>query len=151
MVAVAAHHVARVGDRPFREDLAVAEPARHAGVPAAHPFVLGWRELVERLVLDEEAQAVAEVEELRRRRIVAGADGVDADLFERAQAPLPDAVGHRGAEAAGVVVHADALELQRLLVQEEPAPGSNRMVRTPNVVSTSSATADSARRRCRSV
>ena len=68
--------------------LGVTEPARLAVVPAAHPFVLGRREFVESLVLDQQAEPVAEVEQFRRGRIVAGADGIDADFFQHAQPPL---------------------------------------------------------------
>ena len=56
--------------------------------------------LVEGLGHDEEAQAVAEVEELGRRRVVRGADGVRAHRLEHLEPALPDPLRHRRADRA---------------------------------------------------
>ena len=64
VIAVAADHVGQIALAPLVEELAIAE-ARLVLAP-----------LVERLVHHDDAHAVAHLEQLRRGRIVAGADGV---------------------------------------------------------------------------
>ena len=123
MIPVAADHVRDVGGRPLVKQLGVTGPARLPVVAAADPFVFGRREFVERLVLHQQAQPVAQVQQFRRGRIVAGADGVDADFLQQAQSPFQHLVRHRRAEAAGLVMDADALELHRLAVEKETLVG----------------------------
>ena len=96
---------------PLVEELAVAE-ARLVLAP-----------LVERLVHHHEAHAVAQLEQLRRRRVVAGADGVHAHRLEDLELALDGAVVGGGAERPQVVVLADALERDARAVQQEPAVG----------------------------
>ncbi len=66
--------------------------------------VLGYGPGVEHFVHDEEAHAVAEVEELGRGRVVGGADGVDAEGAEGGEAALPDGQGDGGADGSAVGV-----------------------------------------------
>ena len=77
MVAVAADGVAGVGEVPVLEVEVVVE------------FVFADEPAVEHFVHDEEAHAVAEVEEFGSGRVVGGADGVDAEGFEGGEAVLP--------------------------------------------------------------
>ena len=84
---------------------------------------LGHAPFVEGLVHDQESQLVAEVEELRGGRIVAGADGVAAHRAERFQAALPDPLGHGRAHATAVVMQADAVELHVLAVDQAALVG----------------------------
>jgi hypothetical protein len=43
---------------------------------------------IERFIHHEKAHAVGKIEQLRRGRIVAGANGVDAHLFQNLELPL---------------------------------------------------------------
>ncbi len=75
--------------------------------------------LVERLVDDEEAHAIAQIQHLGSRRIVAAADGVAAQLLENRQATRQHRVRHCRADAAPIVVEADALHLDAPTVEQE--------------------------------
>ena len=54
---------------------------------------------------------------------MAGADGVAAHLLQAGEAPGPDGDRDGVAERARILVQADALELGRLSVDEQPAVG----------------------------
>ena len=125
-------------------DLVAERPHDHRGVVAvgAHPcahvaLVPGLKEirvavlplagrtnmapLVEHLVLHEEAELVAEVEEVGVLGVVRAADGVHAGFLQLEEAAL-----HRGAivgraEHAEVVVDAHAVQRHAASVQLEPA------------------------------
>ena len=107
MVAVAAHHVAQVALAPLVEILAVAVGN------------LGDAPHVEGLVHHHQAHAVAQLQQLRRRRIVAGADGVDARALEDFQLPFGGPAVHRHSQRAQIGVIAHALNLVGLAVQQE--------------------------------
>ena len=98
MVAVAADHVQNVRDRPLREDFAVTEVVGHTGIPSGHPFVFRRGKFVERLVHHEQAHAIAQIQKLRVRGIVAGANRIDADFLQQTQTPFQHLVRHRRAE-----------------------------------------------------
>src|SRR5262249_44601410 len=76
---------------------------------------------VKRLVHDEKSHAVAEIQEVGRRRIVRGADSVDAELPQFGQAMFPHADRHRSAERSAIVMQAHALEYEIRIVQPETA------------------------------
>ena len=76
VVAVARHHVADVGRRPLTEE---------AGVVV---LVLGLVPAVEGLVHHEEAEAIGDVEQLRRGRVVGRAERVDPHVLEHLEALL---------------------------------------------------------------
>ena len=99
MIAVAARHVARIVLRPVGEILAVA--VEHLG-DAPH---------VEGLVHHQQAEPVAVFENLRRRRIVAGAQGIDSGGLENLQLAFDGAAVDGRAERAEIVMVADALQL----------------------------------------
>ena len=50
---------------------------------------------------------------------MAGADGVDAQVHEHAQAPFKDLFRHGRAQASGVVVNANAFDLQRFPIEKK--------------------------------
>ncbi|OPZ19541.1 MAG: hypothetical protein BWZ10_00916 [candidate division BRC1 bacterium ADurb.BinA364] len=122
-VADAPQNHARVVAVPFEEIRQVAPPPllEIAGIAvgAFPPFV-------ERLVHDEKAHAVAQIQQDRRWRIVRSANGVAAHVLEYAQPALDDAVRDRRADAAGVVVLAYAAHFFRLAVASETAVGIER-------------------------
>ena len=68
---------------------------------------------VEGLIHDDHAQAVAEIEQFRGGRIVAGANGVAAHLLQDFDLPLQGADVDGGAQRAEVVVVADAVQAER--------------------------------------
>ncbi len=54
---------------------------------------------------------------------MAGADGVAAHFAEDLEAPFPHALRHGRANAAAVMVHADAIHFYAVAVQQEPLVG----------------------------
>ena len=111
MVAVPADERAQVLLVPVREDEVEVERRL-----LPHPDVEG-------LVHDQEAHPVGQLEQLRRGRIVARADGVAAHLPQHLQLALGRARVERRAERAEVVVVVDALELDALAVDEDAPVG----------------------------
>ena len=79
-----------------------------------------------RLGDDQHAQAVAGVEQRRRRRVVRAAPGVRAQMLEARDPPFVQGIGNRRADAGVVVVVARALELERPAVEEEALRGIER-------------------------
>src|SRR3954471_19831930 len=98
MIAVAADSVAHIRVRPLTKIEMIVER------------ILGDGPAVEQFIHHDEAHPVAQVQKLRRGRIVSGANGISAELPERFEAALPGAQGNRRAESAGVRVQADAFE-----------------------------------------
>jgi len=96
--------------------------------------ILGHGPAVEQFVHDQEPYAVAEVKKLGGDGIVGGAQGVAADLLEQFQAPFPGPQGNGRTQAAGIVMEADAFQLEVLAVEPNPVAASNRASRMPNVV-----------------
>jgi hypothetical protein len=94
-------------------------------IPANHALELGpelgtaAREPV--LRHHEQAEAIARVEQLRRRRVVGAAVRVGAHGLELRQPQLVESVGHGRADAGVVLVVTGALDLERLVVEEEAA------------------------------
>ena len=132
MVAVAAQHGPQVGLAPLVE-VEMITVLRFAGrvfavvvVPVPRPFVKG-------LIEDVKTQLIAQVVELRRERVMAGADGVATHLLEPRQAQGPDRRRDGVAERAGVLVDADALELGRAAVDQQAAVGIEPNWRMPKV------------------
>ena len=118
LVADAPHHDAGV------IAVAVDELTQVGLVPVLPVFgepILDFGDLphVEGLVHHEQAHAVRQFEQLRRGRIVAGADGVHAHPLHDLQLPLQRAAIDGGAERSQIVVHADAVEAPRAAVQQE--------------------------------
>jgi len=54
---------------------------------------------------------------------MAGADSIDAEVLQQPQSPLQHLVRHGGAEATGVVMNANALELDRPAVERKTFAG----------------------------
>src|SRR5258705_4477965 len=107
MIAVAAHDVTGINQRPvFEIEMIVVGILRNG--PA-----------VEHFIHNQKAHAVAQVEKLRRRRIVGGADSVDAKLPEQLESARPHTERHGGAERAAVVMHCNAFELEVAAVEPE--------------------------------
>ena len=111
MVAVAHDGVGRVAHGPVLEVEVIV-----VGILCDGPAV-------EHLVHDQEAHAVGEVEELRRGRVVRGADGVDAELAQLGEAAFPDGERNGGADGAGVGVESYAVDLVMDAVEEEALVG----------------------------
>ena len=74
---------------------------------------------VERLIPDDEPHAVAQVEQLGRGRIVAGADGVHAHVLHDLELSLHGPDVERHAQRAQIVMQADAVQLHSPAVQME--------------------------------
>ena len=115
-----------IADAPGYDGRMVPVPADHGGEVFFRPivkesgvavFLFGPGPGVSELVQDKEAHAVAEVQELRCRRVVAGADGVAAHVLEHLEAADPGVVTPHCAKGSGVVVEADALEEGLLSVE----------------------------------
>ena len=79
---------------------------------------------IEGLVHHDDAQAVADVEQFRRRRVVAGANGVAPHFLEDSDLPLQGAGVDGRAQRAQVVVVAHALQSNSLPVEEKTVVGS---------------------------
>ena len=107
MVAVARHHCREVALVP----LAIVE--------VVVLLVLPINPLVEGFIHHEEAHAVAEVEELRCRWVVSGADGVAVAAFQNLQPSLPHPFGHCSAYGTPVVMQVHTFHLHLLAVQQE--------------------------------
>ena len=97
------------------------ENARVIAVAPDHPFeladVFGRDVEVARFVHDEHSQSVAYVEKLLGWRVVGAADGIDAHFLELAHAELPKGGRHGDADSRVVLMVADALDFQRLVVE----------------------------------
>ena len=98
----------------------VAVAPDHA-LQLAQPFGAGIHHA--RLAHHQHAQLVAGVHQLRRRRIVRGAEAVGPHLLELLDAEILDAVGQRRTHAAVVLMVARAFDFDRLIVEEEPLFG----------------------------
>jgi hypothetical protein len=118
LVADAPHDHGRVVAVAPQHDVEVAAPP----VVEAHVVVanvLAVAPTVERFVDDEHPEAVACVEERRRRRIVRTAHSVESVRLEQLDLAFLGTIVRRRAERTVVVVHAAASQLERLAVQAE--------------------------------
>ena len=117
VIAVAQDGVAFVRFRPLVEiEVIIGEALSAQGVLAHRPAV-------EQLVHHQKSHAIAQIEKLRRGRIVRRADGIHAERFQGFQPFFPDARRHRCAKRAAVVMQADALDLEIYSVQPESGAG----------------------------
>src|SRR5882672_12229135 len=107
VIAVPMHHVTQVTLRPLIVELAVA--VRHLR-DAPH---------IEGLVHHEEPEPIGELEEFRRRWIVARADGVDAGGLQDLELPLGGSATHRRAQRTEVVMQAYTVQLERTAIQQK--------------------------------
>ena len=122
MVAVSPQHGPQVGVVPLVEIEVIAERRLAAGVlgkvegPVPRPFVEG-------LIKYIHPHLIAQVVKLRRKRMMARADGVAAHLLETGDAICPHADGHGIAKRTRVLMQAHALEFGGLAVDQQPARG----------------------------
>ena len=87
MIAIAEHRIANVYMRP---------------VLKVEMIIVGYFSdgpAVEQFIHHQKSHAIAQIEELRRRRIVRRANGIHSEHAQLLQAPLPDAQRDGGAEA----------------------------------------------------
>ena len=122
---------ARIGGR--RAFLIAHRPHEDAGMVAVAPHqvlelreALGVRRHHAGFVEHQHAQFIGGVQQLRRGRIVRGAQGVAAHLLELAHAEVLHRVGQRRAHARVVLVIAGPLQLDGLAVEEEALLGVER-------------------------
>ena len=108
---VAPNHRAQVGLAPVVEEEAVIIRA------------LGHAPRVERFLHHDEAEAVAQVEELGRGGIVRSADGVAAQVAHEFELSLHRAQVQRGTQRAEIVVQTNALDVEALAVEEKTIRG----------------------------
>ena len=132
----------RSGRRPLVGDFVADAPENDAGmiavaaqlrapvllVPVVEEQMIIVRPLaalpaIKRLVHHQHAHPVAQIEQFRRGRIVAGADGVAAHLLQNLNLPLQRAGVDGRAERAQVVMVANAVESDALAVQQETVVG----------------------------
>src|SRR4029079_3508520 len=85
---------------------------------------------VKHFVHHQEPHAVAQVEKLRRRRIVCSANCIDTQTLQYLEATLPNSQRHSGAERASVVMHTHSFEFEVAAV--EPEAGGRVEVKLPN-------------------
>ena len=107
MVAVATDHRHEILLYPFVEEFRVTV------------VLLGYGPCVRELVHHQEAHPVAEVQELGRRGIVRGADGVTAHFLEHLEAADPGVVVPDRTEGARVMVQAHAFQEGLFAVEVE--------------------------------
>ena len=123
MITVAAQHGAQVGVVPLIEIEVVAEgrfATRIFGIivsPVARP-------LVEGLIKDVESELIAQIVEFRSERMMAGADGIAAHLFEEAETIRPNGDWNSVAKGPRVLMHANALELGGFAIHEQAPIGN---------------------------
>ena len=112
---------------PFESPLLVANrPQDHAGMVAvAHDHapklihVFGSSSHLPVFIQHQHAQTVAGIQQLRRGRIVRGANRIRAHGLEVTHAKFVQSIGNRDTNARVVLVVVGALELYPLAVQEE--------------------------------
>src|SRR5882672_4570584 len=87
-------------------------------------WILRHGPTIERFIHHQKAHPITEVEKLRRRRIVCGANRVHAETLEDFQTALPGPQGHGNTKGAGIAMQADALDLEVATVEPEAGIGS---------------------------
>ncbi len=101
--------------------------ARMIAVAPHHPLQLLHivRRWIEHAVLihDEETHAVGQFQQVLVRRVVRRTDGVDAQFLEALQAIFPQRIRHGDADAGMILVNADALHLDMLVIEEQAFVG----------------------------
>ena len=129
MIPVAPDHVAGVDLGPGVEIQMIVEG------------VLPDRPAVESLIHDEESHPVAEVEELRSRRVMGGADRIDPNLPERGKPALPGAEGTATPRALASSCRQTPLSLRFSPLSQKPVSAAKRASPIPKVVASSSSVA----------
>ena len=99
-----------IAHRPH-EDAGAIAVAAHQIPELAQAFRI--RRHHARLIENQHAQLVAGIEQLRRRRIVRGAQGVAAHLLQLANAVVLHGIRQRGAQPGMILVIAGSLHLDR--------------------------------------
>src|SRR6266478_5667697 len=110
MVAIALNEVSHVTLEPFVKVIAVTMGA---------DLALGHFPFVEGLVHHQKAHAVTEIQEFCGIRIVAGANGIATHLPQNFQPPLPNSLRNGGANAAAIVMKANAIQFDALAVSHK--------------------------------
>ncbi len=87
--------------------------------PAVTIFFLGQLPLVEGFVHDEKSHLIAQVEKLRRGRIMRGAQRVASHALQKLQLPLVTPAQGNGAETPEIGVIANTLDLHVLAVEKK--------------------------------
>ena len=103
------------------DDAGVVAVAAYHAVEQPQVLVVDAREAV--LVDHQHPQSVADVQLCGRHGVVAGPVGVAPHLLQLPDAPLHQRLGQGHAHAGMVLVHVEALQLQRPSVEQEPAVG----------------------------
>ena len=100
---------------------------RVVSVATDHPLELAnvFRRGVEisHLVHDEHSQAVADVKEFCRRRVVRATNGIHTHFLELSNAKFPHSVRHSHTDTCVVLVDAGTLNLERLIVEVKTGLG----------------------------
>src|SRR5215831_13297604 len=104
-------------------DITCINPGPFVKVEMIIVWVLGDGPAVEHLVHHQQPDAVAQIKKVGRGRIVGGANSVNANLLQEDEAPLPGAQRNRSTKSTGVVMKADAFQLEVPAVEPEPACG----------------------------
>ena len=141
MVPVPPYHAGQILLMPLRKILGIAEVLRRIDIMALPPFVFDAFPLIKRLIHDQKAQLIAQIQQIRIRRIVRRPDGIASHRLQLFQPDRPDFPGNGRPQASRVVMNADALQLHILSVQEkalirvkpeDPDPEGN-LLRVPNL------------------
>ena len=74
---------------------------------------------VESLVHDHQTHLVAELEQLGSRRVVRRTDGIDAHILHDFELAADGAAVNHGAESAGIVMQANAVDFHTLAIERE--------------------------------
>ena len=123
VVPVALHHALQVGAVPLGEVLGIAVALGGIDIVALPPLVLGALPLVEGLVHHQQAQLVAQIQQVGIRRIVGGAQGVASRSLELFKPPPPDLLGRCCTQCARIVMDAHTTELHAFAIEEEALVG----------------------------
>ena len=110
------HRELLVGDAPDRHARMIAVAANLV-VPLVQVLRIAAQQPA--LVHDQHAEAVADIEQFRRGRIVRGANGVAAEFLQFLHAELLQRIRNGRADAGVVLVIAGAVDPVRLAVQQE--------------------------------
>ena len=119
MVPVPPDHAGQILLMPLRKVLGIAEVLRRIDIMALPPFVFDALPLVERLVHDQKAQTVAQIQQVRIRRVMRRPDGIASHRLQLLQPDRPDFPGNSRPQASRVVMNAYALQLHIPPVQEK--------------------------------
>lgn len=119
MIAVALYHSRKILYVPLRKVSRIAVMLRRINIMPLPPFVFAPFPLIKRLIHHKQTEPVTKIQQIRRRRIVRGADSVAAGFHQRLQPSCPNCSGNSGAERAGVVVNTDAFQARMMSIQEK--------------------------------